>query len=273
MVSKILHTFWLQGRDEAPRLVDFCLRQWVRLNPDYELNVWTIKEVERYLTKINLDVARLAPQALSDIVRIALLREHGGVWVDGSLLPVRPLDEWLNGLLEKTGFFAFASPGRDRPLSSWFLAAEPGSYIVDAWGDEVSRFWSRPRIATKYGGKIIPPDPIKTVAPGESDAAGEYPYYWLHYLFAHRAQIDQKFGEEWCRTPKISANLCHSLQFFFEPWKEHRLPYRVASKLRRSIGVDRPVKSCILRASLRAPVQKLDWRFEYPELFYDTFRC
>jgi len=48
-------------------------------------------------------------------VRILLLHEFGGIWVDATLLCNRPLDEWLPSTMTE-GFFAFAA----RPLTGCY---------------------------------------------------------------------------------------------------------------------------------------------------------
>ena len=59
--------------------------------------------------------------------------DDGGVWVDASVVPVKPLSQWLGDALTEAGFFAFERPGPDRPISSWFLAATPRNLIFREW--------------------------------------------------------------------------------------------------------------------------------------------
>jgi hypothetical protein len=44
------------------------------------------------------------------------------------------LDAWL-GKVVGAGFFAFSMEGRDRLISSWFVAAVPHSVLLGAWAD------------------------------------------------------------------------------------------------------------------------------------------
>ena len=112
-MTKIIWTCWFEGREAAPPLVQKCLSSWERNNPSWEFRCLDATSIERYVPLrqyIDLNRQSLTAASLSDIVRILLLREFGGVWVDATLFCNRPLDEWLPGVMEE-GFFAFAAPG------------------------------------------------------------------------------------------------------------------------------------------------------------------
>jgi hypothetical protein len=119
------------------------------------------------------------------IVRILLLHEFGGIWVDATLFCNRPLDEWLPGAMAE-GFFAFAAPAPDRLLSSWFLSAVPNHYLVSTWCRRAIEYWSN--------------------RPKTED------YFWFHHLFGDMCNADETAAEAWLRVPKISADGPHALQ-------------------------------------------------------------
>ena len=48
-----------------------------------------------FLANIDLNSRTLTAASLSDILRISLLHEFGGVWVDATVYCNRPIDEWL----------------------------------------------------------------------------------------------------------------------------------------------------------------------------------
>src|SRR5690242_8628796 len=132
-MNKTIWTIWFQGRDRAPWLVRRCLDSWERRNPGWNLRCLDATNVERYIpVRENVDLAsrRITAASLSDIVRVFLLHEFGGVWVDATTFCNRPLDDWLLGVMDE-GFFAFDKPAPGRPLSSWLLAAAAGNYLMD----------------------------------------------------------------------------------------------------------------------------------------------
>ena len=188
-MKKTIWTCWLQGRESAPRLVKKCLRSWEQKNPNWEFRCLDATSIERYIPLrryIDLNRQSLTAASLSDFVRILLLREFGGVWVDATLLCNRPLDEWLPDVMQE-GFFAFAAPAPDRPLASWFLSAGSDNYLISAWCRRTIRYWSN-----------------RT----ETDD-----YFWFHHLFRDMREADRRAAEAWSRVQKISADGPHALQF------------------------------------------------------------
>lgn len=240
-IPKVIYSLWFQGRDQAPEVVKANFLRWEKLNPNYQLRILDLEDVGALLRGVNLGVQTLPPQALSDIVRARLLQANGGIWVDASLFPVRPLDDWLPHVVTEAGFFAFERPGPDRPLSSWFLVNTPGHAILVRWWMEIERFWSQPRRLING----IPANPAHVVSPNGSAASGEFPYFWFHYLFQYLLDTDAEVAACWHACTKISAGGPHHLQFLFSQ-------------------PNSPTEIDIKRALNVAPVQKLDWRRSYP---------
>jgi Capsular polysaccharide synthesis protein len=239
-VPRVIYSAWLQGVAQAPAIVQLCFTRWARLNPEYQLRVLDASDAAALLAGHNLPA--VPAQAFTDILRVKLLLEHGGIWADATVLPVAPLRDWLPGLMPDSGIFAFSRPGPDRPIASWFMAAAPGHVIVQKLWDEIRHFWRKPRRMAQYNGGLIPPSPSASVAPGSGGATDEYPYFWLHYLFQYLLETDAVFASVWALCPQISA----------EP--PHRLQNVCAG----------PVTAQVMEAAAKAaPVQKLNWRASY----------
>jgi hypothetical protein len=207
---KIIWTCWFQGREYAPLLVKTCLKSWERNNPGWELRCLDATSIEQYVPLrqyIDLDRQSLTAASLSDVLRILLLREFGGVWIDATLFCNRPLDDWLPGVMEE-GFFAFAAPGPDRPLASWFLSAESDNYLISTWCRRTSEYWV--------------------------DRAASDDYFWFHHLFRDMCDTDRAIAEAWSRVPKVSADGPHALQF-------HERMYRPATEVLEQIDWTTPV--------------------------------
>lgn len=187
-MRKTIWACWFQGREAAPPLVRKCLDSWERKNPEWEFRCLDARTVERFVPirdLIDLDNRTITAASLSDIVRISLLHEFGGVWVDATLFCNRPLDDWLPDVMQE-GFFAFADPVPTRPLSSWFLSAEPDNRLVAEWYRRTVEYWQG------------------------RDRSNDY--FWFHHRFKAICETSGFFAGLWARVPKISAGPSHALQ-------------------------------------------------------------
>jgi Capsular polysaccharide synthesis protein len=192
-MPKIVWMLWLQGWDNAPEIVRACLSTWRKLNDGWQIRALCMNDVGDVLAGDQLlsVVASkgIPPDALSDVIRIALLRKYGGVWVDSTCYCLRSLDEWLPYKISG-GFFAFSKPAPDRMLSSWFLAAAENNYVIEKWYDLTVEYW---------------------LARNRRDH-----YYWFHYLFGIEYDTNPQFRDIWDCTPKLSANGPH----FYVPYEK-----------------------------------------------------
>ena len=214
--------FWSQGLETAPDLVRRCHESWVLRNPN-----WRIRMLDgRDLAGLGLrdygapSLVAQSPNHLSDLLRLDLLAAHGGIWADATCYCMRPLDEWLPDLAAPSGFFAFARPGPDRLLSSWFLAAQPDNHLVTRLRDWLADHWSRPfKTARGDAGGAI--DRLLISSPRRRalwfsrpvrDWLGADPYFAFHYAFERLVRSHPECRTIWARTPKVSADGPHRLQ-------------------------------------------------------------
>lgn len=213
---------WLQGLPAAPAVVRACHASWRAHNPGWQVVVLDEGSLREHLELPRDAVARggVSPQVLSDLVRVNLLADRGGVWADATCLCRRPLDAWLDACLP-SGFFAFRNPGSDRLLSSWFLAACPGSRLAGGLRDEVNAYWGLGRGALRTRRRL--PARVERLLRDRPAlrrlwfswaplrGSGRYPYFWFHYLFAELLRRDPACREEWERTPDRPASGPHRL--------------------------------------------------------------
>lgn len=106
--DRTMHTLWTQDKVSAPALVQNNFSRLRRLNPDYEVIVHERDSVQQVLGDTQIVLPDdITSQALSDIFRITLLSQHGGIWTDATVFPVRRLADWLEPIVEKTDFWHF----------------------------------------------------------------------------------------------------------------------------------------------------------------------
>lgn len=136
-IPKIIWSFW--DTEELPDFIKNCVQTWIDLNPDYEINIVKTNNIAKYVgeeeAKKILDWKfNDSAQRLSDLVRLEVLQQHGGIWLDASSVLYEPI-AWVHqegpcvvfSILERT-----AEP----LLDSWFIAASKAHPFIIDWNVE-----------------------------------------------------------------------------------------------------------------------------------------
>lgn len=140
-LPKFIWTYWAQGADSAPYVVMKCFESWRDQNENWKFNVLDETNIAQFVDMS--DLPRWLPfRYRANILRLRLLKQYGGVWVDSTTFCHRPLDEWLQ-LMCSTGFFVFSNPSEDRFVENWFIASTKGHLLVDSWEREYARYIRR----------------------------------------------------------------------------------------------------------------------------------
>lgn len=261
-VPKRIWLLWAQGPEQMPAVPRACVQSWVRHNPGWEIELLSMQSLGRFVHPL-LDSAEARsqrPYRLSELARLDLLSRHGGVWADATCFCVKPLDDWLPDRLD-SGFFAFATPGRDRLMASWFLASRREGYIVSRMREELIDYYLGHALCDSGWRRIA--RRALDVALNQSVATtaawfapplprlGISPYLSFHYLFNRLVRRDPEFAAIWARSAKLSADAPHSLDFhgFAAPPSP-----RVAAMIEQR----------------RVPVYKLNWRIDPSTLSPDS---
>ena len=144
-MNKTIWMCWFQGRDHKsiPQLNRVCLEKWGKLNPTWNTIILDSNSISDYLPEYEEIVGQAKHKRAwvhhGDLVRLLLLKKYGGVWSDASVYPMTPLDEWLEPVINRTGFFAyrFSPQNQNRETASWFLAVnQPHHQLINAWCDK-----------------------------------------------------------------------------------------------------------------------------------------
>ena len=128
MIPKTIHYCWF-GRGEKPRLAKKCISSWRKHCPDYQIIEWN---------EDNYDIAA-APlfvrQAIenkkwafaTDYVRLKVIHDHGGVYLDTDVELLKSLD----GFLQDHAFFGFEYEGDKYRINSGLgFGAEKNTQIL-----------------------------------------------------------------------------------------------------------------------------------------------
>ena len=103
MIPKIIHYCWF-GQNPKPKLYRRCIASWAQYCPDYEIIEWNETnfdfQQQPYL-KWCYEHQKWA--FFSDLARLIILKEHGGIYLDTDVEIIRPLDN----LLQYEAYFGF----------------------------------------------------------------------------------------------------------------------------------------------------------------------
>jgi hypothetical protein len=142
---KKIWTYW-DNPIKIPKTVELCIASWKRFHPEYEIVLLTKKNYKGYviipeelITNQNFNDS---PQRFSDLIRLWVLAEHGGVWMDASILVKGSIEDWLFPRYAEFSGFYFDGHTKKKEfpiIENWFLACNKGSPFMKAWKDEFSR--------------------------------------------------------------------------------------------------------------------------------------
>ena len=213
---------WMQGLPEAPPIVRACHQSWLKANPNWEVVVIDENNLGAY-TRTDFGRAHLRelpPNQKADLIRLDLLAQHGGVWADATCYSMRPLDSWLPDV-SPAGLFAFQRPGRDRLLSSWFLASVPGHDLITKWYDMMVSYWGdrafrnreRPLVHRAVATALNRSVPLTRFwfSPFVRDRLAVTPYFAVHYAFAELVRSDPSCARAWQCVPPVSSDTARGI--------------------------------------------------------------
>lgn len=177
--------YWAQGMEAAPPIVRACYERLKRV-PGIELRLITEATVP-YWVDLPDHIKERVPAtkaAFADWLRIALLKEYGGIWVDATCYVTGDLGI-VDELVGDRRFFAFRYNAAR--ISSWFLAARNNSYIVHMMHAALEVYFRSHDAVTHY--------------------------FFFHDLFEALAQLDDRFGEIWeTKGQHADTSVPHRLQ-------------------------------------------------------------
>ena len=111
MIPKIIHYCWF-GRGEKPELAKKCIASWKKSCPDFEICEWNEDNCD-YLSIPFMAEAYAAKKYafVSDVMRLIVLEQYGGVYFDTDVEVLRDITPLLND----EGFIGFEN---DRYVNS-----------------------------------------------------------------------------------------------------------------------------------------------------------
>ena len=83
-----IFTFW-EPKEKLPGYVKLCMRTWEKYLSDSEVVVCDYETTKEYLSEDEfaaVDFRQMPLAKQSDAIRCALLKKHGGIWMDADVI-------------------------------------------------------------------------------------------------------------------------------------------------------------------------------------------
>ena len=124
MIPKIIHQVWIGKR--IPDDLKVFMNTVRETNPDWEYRLWDNDSLAYLLQYIGSKFKRL--DRLSDVLRVKLLAEYGGIYVDCDCIALKPFDD-----LRKYDFFAYyqqVGKKKRRWIENAFMGSLPSGNTI-----------------------------------------------------------------------------------------------------------------------------------------------
>ena len=106
-IPKVIHYCWF-GKNKMPALAEKCIESWKKYCPGYKIVCWNEDNfdiTENRYAKEAYDAGKWA--FVSDYVRLKVLYDEGGIYLDTDVELLKPLDN----LIEEYGYMGFDDNG------------------------------------------------------------------------------------------------------------------------------------------------------------------
>lgn len=146
--------FWGQGVENAWPLPKACWRSVEKHGGGRRQIIVDMKTLPNYADMPgyiydHLKNERIGWAHFADILRLNLLKNHGGIWMDSTDFMTAPIPERI---IDEP-FFVFHAVTMGSPFSfiqNCFIRAKQGAFLLDAWHEIVMEYWRRENKALDY---------------------------------------------------------------------------------------------------------------------------
>lgn len=198
MLQNNIFILWLQGWENAKWLNKQVVESWEINNPDWKILLIDLVNLKDYVSDIDYvyDINKnISPQAKSDIIRLSLLKNHGGIWADATMLCMQPLDHWVHEAVEPVGLWMYHGCGggmsKEVGPASWFIVSKKEGNIISKWKEACDSYWNSNNFASNY--------------------------HWMDELFCKLFHENDEFRESWLKVPYLYCDLdgqSHTLAYY-----------------------------------------------------------
>lgn len=151
----IIWQYWHQGRENAPELIKKCLESVEKFEGDKKIVVLSFDTVKDYV-KIPekyyklLEAGKMKIAHFSDILRLYLLKQYGGAWIDSTiyLTDKIPDNVWDSNfcVVQKT----ISADLQENRMSCFFIRAKKNCTNISALLKTLEAYWAENDFILNY---------------------------------------------------------------------------------------------------------------------------
>lgn len=150
---------WFQGIENAPELVKVCYSSIKKNLKEKEILLITSENMGQYVQFPDYIIEKwkkgiITHTHMTDLLRLALLIQYGGTWVDATVFCSEEIKNIPNYFFDSDLFFyQNLKPGRDGDayyISSWFMTAKTNNKILMATQSLCYTYWSKNNYMIDY---------------------------------------------------------------------------------------------------------------------------
>ena len=131
-MRKIIWSFW-----DGPKnyFVEKSYASWKKYCPDWDINFLNLETIKNYNIKKPKNFDQLTPTKKSDVIRLSLVYNYGGLWLDATVV----LHEDLNWFIQKMKdypYFGYLHSKNKCHIENWLIAVNSEKdYSIGKWRD------------------------------------------------------------------------------------------------------------------------------------------
>lgn len=157
--SKTIWTLWLQGDSEEaqPEVVRMCLNNLKKNCGSHTVKVLTKENLHDYINipgyiidKVNS--GQITYTHFSDLIRVCLLLNHGGMWMDATIFTTKRIPEWIfdrNYFTVRHAYKNVRNVSKER-WTGFLQASESNSILSDFVYHFFLEYWKNQKILIHY---------------------------------------------------------------------------------------------------------------------------
>lgn len=158
-LNSVIWTGWLQGIDEAPALIKFCINNLISKAGSHKVIVITLENLNQYLPDFPQSIVKkyqnkdIIPAHFMDIIRVGLISKYGGLWIDPTVLITKEIKD---SYFEDVFYTYKGHPGKwhsnpaDSLWCTFYMGGKSGNVFFEETFNLLINYWSNNKVAIDY---------------------------------------------------------------------------------------------------------------------------